>query len=160
MRRFIVPIGAVVVATAVLAGIFVAAVALRSDDEEARTRAFFTLPTPSSCAGSDLEIVVDDRHFSAFVPGSGLRSVLGKFLLVNFAASGSALPSPTELAGRFILGEASGRRYTPVAEPGGATPLAAASPRQQQLIFDVPLALSAAKLTFDDGCTHQEWIAP
>ena len=160
MRRFTILIGAVVVVGCAVLGIVAAVVALRGDDEESRTRAFFTLPTPSSCADSDLQVSIDDSHFSAFVPGSRLGSTQGRFLLVKFTASGTALPPATELAGRFILAEASGRRYTPVDESHGATPETGTSPRQQQLIFDVPQALSAAKLMFDDGCVHQEWISP
>lgn len=128
---------------------------LRSGSGDAHLRAFFALPTRSSCSTSAPSITVEGSRFSAFVPGRGdVKSVRGKFLIVRYSAPGAAAAS---LAGHFVLAEASGTRYQPLAgvESAPATPSTGS-----ELVFDVPQDLGAAKLLFDDGCTHQEWIAP
>ena len=153
-------IAAAVILVVAVAGAFtIYAIAGRGHDDESRLRAFFTLPTPTRCGAADaVDISVGDRHFAAFVEGD-IASKEGKFLLVTLTAAGERLPSRAALASRFVLAEPSGKRYVPIAA-GTADQAAPSSPRQQELVFDVPLTLSAAKLILDDGCAHQEWIAP
>jgi hypothetical protein len=143
-----------VVAVAAVAAA-VAALQLRGGGDDARLRAFFTLPTRSSCDATSPPITVETSRFAAFVPDQpGLRSQQGKFLIVAYSVSGAAAAA---MSGHFILAAPSGDRYRPLAASPGPTP---ADPATAELLFDVPQDLAAAKLVFDDGCTHAEWITP
>jgi hypothetical protein len=148
-----------VAAAAAVVTLAVAAVAaalqLRGGGDDARLRAFLTLPTRSSCDASSPPITVETSRFAAFVPDQpGLRSEQGKFLIVAYTVSGAAAAA---ISDHFILAAPSGDRYRPRAASPGPTP---ADPATAELLFDVPLDLAAAKLVFDDGCTHAEWITP
>jgi len=150
----------VIAAAVILLGLLGAATTIivwrfRGENDEARLRAFFTLPTRSSCDGTAPAISVRDSRFSAFVPGlPGLESKRGRFLIVDYeVAEGDA----AALAGRFALVSPSGDRYAPL---DAVIPATLATPPGTVLLFDVPLDLGAAKLVFDDGCSHEEWLAP
>ena len=138
-----------IVAVTVAAAATFAVLRLRGDDRDAALRAFFDLPTPSSCDASAAAISVESSHFSAFVPGSSVSSTRGKFLIVVYSAPNDP---PPDLTDHVVVVESSGDQYSPL-------PSSADVPAQE-LVFDVPTDLTAAKLIFDDGCTHQEWIAP
>jgi hypothetical protein len=127
----------------------------RGGDDDTRLRAFFTLPTRSSCDASSPTITVDSAHFSAFVPDSaGRRSKQGKFLIVTYTTPGS---DAAQLSGHFILAVPPGDHYQPLSASSPSTPTASSA---TELVFDVPQDLGAAKLVFDDGCSHEEWLAP
>lgn len=149
----------VIVAAGSIAAAVYGVAALRGGSDDSRMRAFFTLPTRTSCGAGDLAISVEDTHFAAFVAGGGLTSKQGKFLIVRFTISGGAPGTALHPATDFVLAEASGRRYAPVIEPRGA-PATPGLMAAQELLFDVPQTFGAAKLVFDDGCGHREWIVP
>ncbi len=138
-----------IVTAAIVGAAIVIALRVRGGSDDSRLRAFFELPTPSSCDASAAAISVESSHFSAFVPGSSVSSTRGKFLIVVYSAPNDP---PPDLTDHVVVVESSGDQYSPL-------PSSADVPAQE-LVFDVPTDLTAAKLIFDDGCTHQEWIAP
>jgi hypothetical protein len=116
---------------------------------------------PTPCNAGTLQVDVEDAHFAAFIAGSGLTPREGKFLIVVLKLSGASSQTLGDLRTHLVLVDATGRRHEPVELPRElpSTP-GAEQAFYFELVFDVPRALSTAKLAYDDGCTHREWSAP
>lgn len=126
--------------------------------------AFFTLPTPTVCESGALAITASNGHFAAFTDGRELAETGDKFLVADVAVrnDGSAAVPVSENA--FYLTEPPGDMHPPAALKSGARSLSAnlapGAEATGTLAFSVPASVGAAKLVFDDGCTHQEWLVP
>ncbi|MDE3096925.1 MAG: DUF4352 domain-containing protein [Chloroflexota bacterium] len=124
--------------------------------------AFFAVPTRTICGAGTLDLALDRAGFAASYRGRP-PSAGGKFLVATLTIVNHGAGEARGLAAHFALREPSGRAYAPDAASDGIAAwraLAPAANAQGSLAFAVPLTLGAAKLVYDDGCTHQEWVTP
>jgi hypothetical protein len=134
----------------------------RDDGED--VAAFFTLPTPTVCESGALTITATDGHFAAFTAGRELNESGDKFLLADISLrnDGSAPVRVSEES--LYLTERPGEVRRAAALKPGAAPLAVdlapGDTASGTVAFSIPADVGAAKLVYDDGCTHQEWLVP
>ncbi len=126
--------------------------------------AFFTLPTPTVCESGALAITAADGHFAAFTEGRELAQSGDKFLVASISVrndGSAAMPVSEE---HLYLTERPGQTHRPAALKGGAVALSATlepgATASGVVAFSVSAPVGAAKLVYDDGCTHQEWLVP
>ncbi len=126
--------------------------------------AFFALPTPTICGAGELAIEATDAHFAAFTEGRAPARQGDKFLLVSISVTNRGKSAQVIEERHFSVTDRPGRSYGPAGLPGRSTRLAGSlGPGEtvsDEAAFGVPAAVGAAKLVYDDGCTHQEWLAP
>jgi hypothetical protein len=159
VKRFIV-LAAILLAAAVGVGSWW----LLGRDSGDDVAAFFTLPTPTVCESGALSVDVSNAHFAAFSPGRVLAETSDKFLVADIAVRNDGAAVATVSEDNFFLTERPGEQRSPAALVPSAKTLSAAldpgATLSGTLAFSVPPSLGAAKLLFDDGCSHQEWLVP
>jgi hypothetical protein len=150
-----------IVIVAVIAGASVGIFELRRYADGSQLPAGSTAVARTPCDSGALQLDVEDAHFAAFIAGSGVTPKEGKFLIVVLKLSGASSQTLGDLRTHVVLVDATGRRYEPVDAPGDlpSTP-GDGQAFHSELLFDVPRTVNTAKLTYDDGCMHQEWPAP
>ncbi|MHB8377639.1 MAG: DUF4352 domain-containing protein [Dehalococcoidia bacterium] len=149
-------------AIAVAAALFFGIRALNDRDSDAHIAAFFAVPTKTTCGTSALDLALERAGFAASYGGHA-PSGGGKFLVATLTVTNRGGGEERGLAARFVLRELSGRAHHAEASSDGVAAwgaLAAGAAARGSLAFAVPLTLGAAKLVYDDGCTHQEWVVP
>lgn len=126
--------------------------------------AFFALPTPTVCGAGELAIEATDAHFAAFTEGQAPPRQGDKFLLVSVSVKNRGASTQSMVEGHFRVTDRPGRSYGPTALAGRTARLsgriAPGETASDVVAFGVPTAVHAAKLVYDDGCTHQEWLVP
>jgi hypothetical protein len=132
-----------------------------SGDDVAR---FFTLATPSVCSTGQMEIDVANARFAAFLPNRQPERPGDKFLSVDVSMRNAGdAPQALDLA-HFHVSDRPGRTFAAGTADGQQTKLAGSlGPGEavsERLAFSFPASIGAAKLTYDDGCTRQEWLVP
>jgi hypothetical protein len=132
-----------------------------SGDDVAR---FFTLATPSVCSAGELSIDIGDARFAAFLPARQPERRGDKFLSVDVSMrNAGAAPQPVDFA-HFTVSDRPGRTFAATPADGQQTklagPLAPGEAVSDRIAFSLPASVGAAKLTYDDGCTRQEWLVP
>ena len=125
---------------------------------------FFTLATPSACSTGRLEIDAANARFAAFLPGHQPEHPGEKFVAVDVTITNAGAASQTLDIARFTLSDRPGRTFAAI--PADALsaklsgPLAPSAEASGRIAFGLPASVGAAKLTYDDGCTRQEWLVP
>jgi hypothetical protein len=125
---------------------------------------FFTLATPSVCSAGELRIDVGNAGFAAFLPGRQPERRGDRFLSVDISIrNAGAAPQVIDLA-HFLASDRPGRTFPAAPAAGPQTnltrPLAPGEAVSERIAFSLPASAGAAKLTYDDGCTRQEWLIP
>jgi hypothetical protein len=132
-----------------------------SGDDVAR---FFTLAIPSVCSTGELAIDAANPRFAAFLPDRQPERRGDKFLSVDVSIRNvGAAPQAVDIA-HFQVSDRPGRTFPATTAGGQQTrlsgPLAAGETVSERIAFGLPVGVGAAKLTYDDGCTRQEWLVP
>lgn len=154
----------VIAAVVIVAAAGVAAYWLLGRDSGEDVAAFFTLPTPTVCESGALAISASNGHFAAFAEGRELAESGDKFLIADISVrnDGSVVAPVSENS--FYLTEHPGQRHQAAVLKAGAASLSAnlgpGGTASARLAFSVPASVGAAKLVYDDGCAHQEWLVP
>ena len=137
---------------------------LRARGDSGDVTAFFTLPTPRVCEAGVLAITASDGHFAAFTDGRVLAESGDKFLVATVTLRNGGSTAVPVSEDDFYLTERPGKEHPPAALADAATKLAASlepgASLSGLLAFSVPPSVGAAKLVYDDGCIHQEWLVP
>ena len=155
-RRILLFAAAAVVLIAAVGGAL--AFLMRDDGSDAN---FFALATPRTCG---LEISVADAHFAAHIGASVPLTPRAKFAIVTLAVRNNGSDRIILDALRFTMSEPNVSPKPPQAVSGAGSPLPGVIESGESvtgsLVFDVGAAAGAAKLVYDDGCAHQEWLVP
>ncbi len=152
------------IAAAVVCGVVAAAVVgarvIIDHNGEPGAAAFFAVPSARACPAAALDLSLTSAVFAASVHGSGPASG-GKFLVATLRAVNHASQPHPDLTRDLRLTDINGHVYkVEGAPPANWAPLAATATAEGDAAFGIPLELAAAKLIFDDGCTHDEWVVP
>ncbi len=121
---------------------------------------FFIASTERPCTDSMLDISLNGARFAAFVAGAPPAPRGSKYAVIDITLSNrGTAPLQFDVA-HFAMADAPGRRYDAVPAAPISPEIGPAQPVSGQLLFSIPSTAGAEKLSYDDGCLHQEWIVP
>jgi hypothetical protein len=133
-------------------------------DDRSGGVAFFNLATPSVCRAGELSIGVSGGRFTAFLPGRKLTQLGDRFLSADVSLrNAGAVPQAVDLL-RFTASDAPEHAFAVMeaddGQPGLTTLLSPDAEVSGKIAIELPPSVRAVKLTYDDGCTRQEWLLP